>query len=278
MRLALDLGGTNIRIARVEGGKCLDKLSVPCPAKEEASVVLRRLSQLIADMMTPEVEGIGIGVPSIVDAERGIVYDVANISSWKEVHLKDTLEAEFHVRVAVNNDSNCFALGESLHGEGRTYADMVGVTVGTGIGAGIIIGRRLYGGRHTGAGEIGFLPYRDSDFEHYCSTPFFLCHDTTGAEAAYRALRGDESALRLWKEFGTHFGCLMKAVLYAYAPQAVVLGGGIAASFPLFREAMEEEMRDYPYKAILEGVSVTASACKDSSLLGAAALLDTATT
>ncbi len=69
--------------------------------------------QLIRNMMNEQVDGIGIGVPSIVDPEKGIVYNVANISSWKEIHLKEILENEFKVAVAINNDSNCFTLGES---------------------------------------------------------------------------------------------------------------------------------------------------------------------
>ena len=87
--------------------------------------------------------------------------------------MKEVLEEEFKVAVAVNNDSNCFALGECLFGEGRSFSHMVGITIGTGIGAGVIVGRRLYCGQYVGAGEIGSLPYLDSDFEHYCSS-FFL--------------------------------------------------------------------------------------------------------
>ena len=144
MKLSIDLGGTNIRIAQVEDGKCLNKVSVACLAQQDASTVLSQLSRLIGEMMNETVDGIGIGVPSIVDSEKGIVYNVANISSWKEIHLKEVLENEFKVAVAINNDSNCFALGESLYGEGQPYANMVGVTIGTGIGAGVVIDHRLY--------------------------------------------------------------------------------------------------------------------------------------
>lgn len=158
MKLSIDLGGTNIRIAQVEKGNCLNKVSVPCLAQQDASTVLNQLSLLIRNMMNEQVDGIGIGVPSIVDPEKGIVYNVANISSWKEIHLKEILENEFKVAVAINNDSNCFTLGESLYGEGKSYTNMVGVTIGTGIGAGVVIGRRLYGGQYMGAGEIGSFP------------------------------------------------------------------------------------------------------------------------
>lgn len=274
MKLSIDLGGTNIRIAQVENGRCLKKVSVPCLAQQEAAVVLGQLVRLIRDMMTPQVDGIGIGVPSIVHPQKGIVYNVANIPSWTEVHLKEALEKEFGLPVAVNNDSNCFALGESRFGKGKPYADMVGVTIGTGIGAGVIVNHRLYGGQYMGAGEIGSFPYLDADFEHYCSSFFFKRHGTTSMEVAGKAQQGDAASLKLWHDFGLHLSHLMKVILYAYAPQAIVLGGGIASAFPLFEGAMREGMRDFPYKVISESVEIIPSQEEDASLLGASVLTD----
>ena len=274
MKLAIDLGGTNIRIAQVANGQCIKKCSVVCPALEDSATILNQLFALIQSMMNGQVSGIGIGVPSIVDPENGIVYNVANIPSWKEIHLKSILEHGFGVPVAISNDSNCFALGESLYGAGRHYANMVGVTLGTGVGAGVIINHRLYGGLYLGAGEIGSLPYKDSDFEHYCSSFLFKRYGTTGAVVAEKAQQGEQAALEIWKEFGRHLGNLIKAILFPYAPQAIVLGGGIVSAFPFFKNAMEQTMQSFPYKIISDNVSVVASHQKDSSLLGAAALLE----
>lgn len=272
MRVAVDLGGTNIRVARVDKGRCVEKKSVLCPAGEEASVIVDRLSGLIKELMNEEVTGIGIGVPSIVDAEKGIVYNAANIASWKEVHLKDMLEKEFQVPVAVENDCNCFALGECLYGAGQSCRNMVGVTLGTGIGAGIIIERRLYGGLYRGAGEVGSLPYLDSDYEHYCSSGFFKRLGSTGADFAQKALQGDEEASAVWAEFGKHIGRFMEVLLYTYAPDMIVLGGGISRAYPLFREAMEETMREFPYPMIVEKTNISIASLKDANLLGAASL------
>lgn len=145
MILSIDLGGTNVRIAQVENGRCLNKTSVACPAQQDASAIIGLLIQLIKDSMNEQVKGIGIGVPSIADPEKGIVYNVTNISSWKEIHLKEILTSEFALPVAINNDSNCFTLGVKNYGEGRAFANMVGMTIGTGIGAGVIINHHLYG-------------------------------------------------------------------------------------------------------------------------------------
>jgi len=274
MKLSIDLGGTNIRIAQVENGVCFNKLSVACPAQQDASAVLDELFLLIKSMMNRRVEGIGVGVPSIVDPVKGIVYDVANISSWKEIYLKDLLEKEFKVPVAINNDSNCFALGESRFGEGRSYDHMVGVTIGTGLGAGVIVNRDLYCGQYMGAGEIGSLPYLDSDYEHYCSSFFFKRYSTTGAILAQNASLGDPCSLKIWEEFGMHLGHLIKTILYTYAPQAIILGGGITSAFPFFQEAMTKAIQDYPYKIILNNVKVITSVQDDISLLGASELLN----
>ena len=151
---------------------------------------------------------------------------------------------------------------------------MVGVTIGTGIGAGVVIDRHLYGGQYMGAGEIGSFPYLDSDFEHYCSSFLFKRYGTTGAVVAEKAQQGEQTALEIWKEFGRHLGNLIKAILFAYAPQAIVLGGGIVSAFPFFKDAMEQTMQSFPYKIISDNVRVVASHQKDSSLLGAAALLE----
>lgn len=272
IKLAIDLGGTNIRIARVENGQCTDHQSVPCPANEEASVVVDRLSQLIEGLIDSRVKGIGIGVPSIVDAQAGIVYDVANIASWKEVPLKALLEEKFQVPVAVENDCNCFALGECMFGAGRDCSNMVGVTIGTGIGAGIIIGRKLYGGLYRGAGEIGTLPYLDADFEHYCSSFFFKQKGIDAAEYARKAQQGDREALNLWDEFGGHIGQLIKGIIFTYAPEIIVFGGGISSAFPLFKEGINKTLQNFPYKRILELTKITISTLKNANLLGASSL------
>ncbi len=275
IKLAIDLGGTNIRIGQVANGIILNKQSVSCPAQKDEAEVLAQLCLLIREMNSDAVTGIGIGVPSVVDSERGIVYNAANIASWKEVHLKDILQKEFRLPVAVNNDSNCFALGEHLFGEGTSYKDMVGITLGTGVGAGIVVDGKLYCGRNTGAGEVGSLPYLDADYEQYCSSGFFVKHHrTTAKEAAESARKGDARALAIWHDFGRHLGQLFKAVLFAYDPEAIVIGGGIAAAYPLCESAVREAMSDFPYPAMLQRLHIRTTRQADISLLGASALVD----
>ena len=273
MKIGIDLGGTNMRVGLTDGATLVNSVIEPCPAKETEEVVLNQLKRQIAQLMSSDVTGIGIGVPSVVDSVRGIVYNVANIPSWKEVHLKEQLEKEFGIPVAVNNDANCFALGVWKYGEGKGTRDMVGLTMGTGIGSGIIINGQLYNGVNTGAGEIGSLPYKDADYEFYCSSRFFShLHGDTGANFGKRAQAGDAEAIAVWNEFGQNVGELIKAVLFTYAPEAIIIGGGIASAFRLFEAPMRASLESFPYPANVAATRIMPSTLPNAAILGAGAL------
>ena len=273
MKIGIDLGGTNMRVGLTDGATLVNSVIEPCPAKETEEVVLNQLKRQIAQLMSADVTGIGIGVPSVVDSVKGVVYNVANIPSWKEVHLKEQLEKEFGIPVAVNNDANCFALGVWKYGEGKGTRDMVGLTMGTGIGSGIIINGQLYNGVNTGAGEIGSLPFKDADYEFYCSSRFFShLHGDTGANFGKRAQAGDAEAIAVWNEFGQNVGELIKAVLFTYAPEAIIIGGGIASAFRLFEAPMRASLESFPYPANVAATRIMPSTLPNAAILGAGAL------
>ena len=275
MKIGIDLGGTNMRVGLTDGATLVNSVIEPCPSKEAEEVVINQLKRQIAQLMSEEVTSIGVGVPSVVDCQQGIVYNVANIPSWKEVHLKEILEKEFNVPVAVNNDANCFALGVWKYGEGKGTKDMVGLTMGTGIGSGIIIDGKLYNGVNTGAGEIGSLPFKDADYEFYCSSRFFSdLHGDTGANFGKRAQAGDAEAVAVWKEFGQNVGELIKAVLFTYAPEAIIIGGGIASAFSLFEASMRASLESFPYPANVAATRIMPSTLPNAAILGAGALND----
>ena len=173
MNIAIDLGGTSVRVALVDGSKIVSLISEPCRADRPENEVLDHICSLIDRLFSTEVKAIGVGVPSVVDAEKGIVYDVVGIPSWKEVHLKEVLEEKYHVPAYINNDCNCFALGVSTYGEARGYSSAVCVTLGTGVGSSLVVNGSIYNGHNTGAGEIGCIQYLDKDYEYYCSSRFF---------------------------------------------------------------------------------------------------------
>jgi len=277
MTIGVDLGGTSIRCGLVDCDRVVTKLSEPCLSDRPENEVLDQLERLISKLINPQVKGIGIGVPSVVDMQKGIVYNVVNIPSWIEVHLKDIFEAKFNLPVFVNNDSNCFALGEHAGGMGKPFRNMLGVTLGTGVGAGVIVDNELYSGSNTGAGEIGCMPYLGHNYEYYCGSNFFTAfYGMTGKEAAQRAAAGDVQALKIWEEFGFHIGILIQTILYAYDPDAIVFGGSIANAYPFFSAKMKESMAaGFDYPETIKKIRILISNQEDISLLGAASLVKT---
>lgn len=273
MKIGIDLGGTNIRIALVDKGQIIKKVSQACKSQESEDVVVNQIKELIKEMLTPEVTGIGIGVPSVVDPAKGIVYNAANIPSWKEVHLKTILEKEFNIPVKLNNDCNCFVLGEHYFGEGKKFTDLVGITLGTGLGCGIVINKNLYNGSNTGAGEISELPYLEHTYEYYCSTPFFAeINKVSAKETAQKAATGDKEALHLWSEFGKHLAETIKLVVLTYDPPCIVLGGSIANAMLYFENAMREGLKNFAYPNSINRLVVYRSEVEDVAILGAAML------
>lgn len=274
-KIGVDLGGTNIRAGIIRDKSVVKINSTPLTGKDNFESTIQQLKTVIRSVFKEDVKGIGLGVPSIVDLEKGVVYDVVNIPSWKEVHLRDILETEFGVPVFINNDSNCFTLGEKYFGFGQQHKNFVGITLGTGIGSGIIINDQLYSGHNCGAGEIGYLPYLEHDFEYYCGANFFkTIHKTTGHEASLAAQKNDPKALAIWNEFGTHIGIALRSVVYAYDPEAIVLGGAISKSFNLFKDAMYKAMSNIHFPKSIERLKIYLSELEHIAMLGAAAQVD----
>jgi glucokinase len=275
MNIGIDLGGTKIQVGIEHEGKIIHKTKALLKEKNDLQSTLNQVKQFIKPLTAYEVEGIGIGVPSVVDVEKGIVYNVTNIPSWKKVALKDILEKEFKLPVFVNNDVNCFAIGEHKFGKGKDYSNMVGLSIGTGLGSGIIIKNKLYAGVNCGAGEIGLLPYLNHNIEYYASGNFFSAeYQTTALDAFTAAKNGEKEALEQWKAFGQHFGAAVQVVMYTYDPQAIVIGGSVANAYPYFEEAMRESFSDFIYPESFKKLKIHLTKNEDIALLGAAALVD----
>jgi len=174
--IGVDLGGTNVRAGRVENGTIVELKERTISALGMKREIIEEVSETIQAVLTPDAAGIGFGAPSVVDVAKGIVYSVINIPSWHEVPLKQILEDRFGLPVFVNNDANCFAMGELYYGSGRGYRHLVGLIVGTGLGAGIIVNGRLYSGANCGAGAA-WRPAGPGDLRHFRRTSGAHHHD-----------------------------------------------------------------------------------------------------
>jgi glucokinase len=275
MYIGVDLGGTNLRAGLIEKGVIISVEQALLTNKDSVQSTISQLVSIITPLVKHGVTGIGVGVPSVVDIENGIVFNVVNIPSWKRVELKKILETEFKLPVFINNDVNCFALGEYKYGQAKAFSSFVALALGTGLGAGIIINKELYCGNNCGAGEIGCLPYLDKNFEFYSSSAFFeSMFQTTAFEAHRDALQGDLNALKIWSEYGFHLGNVIKAVLYTYDPEAIVLGGSISKAFDFFVESVNHSISDFLYPETIKKLRIIRSQTENIALLGASALVN----
>ena len=272
MQIGVDLGGTNIRIGQVVNGVIVEKKSAKSMSEMNLDESIAYFMQQLHGLVSPHCCSIGIGVPSVVDVDRGVVYNVTNIPAWHEIELKRLVEERFGIPTFINNDANCFALGEGHYGEGKGMKSMIGLTLGTGVGAGIIINHQLYNGNNAGAGEVGDIPYLDGVYEEYCASGFFKRMGTTGRELCEQANRGDEEALKGWSEYGAHLGNLIKTILFAYDPDGIILGGGIANAYPFFIEAVRQSLKSFPYQKSVDNLIIKQTKNPDIAILGAASL------
>lgn len=271
--LGIDIGGTKINVGLVHNNAIKTESKIAVDRDAAAEVTIQNLKTLIRQHLTDKVTAIGIGVPAVVDPVKGIVYDVQNIPAWKEVPLKDILEKEFLLPVSINNDANCFALGEITYGDAKKHTNVIGLSLGTGIGMGIIIDKKLYNGVLCGAGEVGMLPYKDSIIEDYAGSFFFAKnYNSTAKNLALDAEKGDATALRAFNAYGIHLGEAIKCILYMLAPDAIILGGSISKAFPFFKDSMFESLSTFAYQKQIENLVIDVSVTKDSAILGAAAL------
>jgi glucokinase len=271
--IGIDLGGTNIRGGWVKGNHLSGILQQRIASHGSVEEVLHQLFTLTDALVTDSIKAIGIGVPGLVDAATGTVYDVVNIPSWKEVPLQKTMEDRYGLPVFINNDANCFALGEFYFGKGKDCHSMVGLTIGTGLGTGIIINQKLYAGSNCGAGEFGMIDYLDHCYEYYASGQFFQnIYGEDGETVFVRAAEGDTNALRMYEEMGTHLGNAIKTILFALDTELIVLGGSVRKAFPYFSKTMWESIQSFPFKRSVERLQINVSELENSGILGAAAL------
>ncbi|TDN38699.1 ROK family protein [Hymenobacter sp. UV11] len=273
--IGIDIGGTKTHVGLVQQGALIREAKFATAATAPQEQILAELVHHLEAFVGADVAGIGVGVPGLVDEANGIVHGVQNIPSWQEVHLQAHLASHFGKPVYLTNDANAFTVGEKMYGQGQPFANLVGLVLGTGVGAGLIINHTLYSGTLSSAGEFGGIPYLDKTIEDYCSGKFFA-QRTGRPGAAWHALaqQADAEALDVFAEFGRHLGNAIKTILYALSPEAIILGGSVSQCYEYFRGGLAESLREFPFKAVTERLVITPSALGNAAVLGAAALCE----
>ena len=273
-RIGIDIGATKTRIGVVDQSQVIKELVIPTSAEAPKEQIIREIIGGVEKLEERQFDGIGIGVPGLVDEEKGIIYDLWNIPSWKEVHLKNRLEGHFRKPVNITNDANTFVLGEKAFGKGQDFRNFVGITLGTGFGTGIIIDDKLYSGTLSSAGELADISYLDGSIEDYCSGKFFQnkC-GMPGNKVFELANQGDRRSMEYFSEYGRHLGNAINLIVKILSPQAIFIGGSVSKSFAFFKESLEEKTGTFPFKKVMDQLVIEPSEVENISILGAAALI-----
>lgn len=270
--VGVDIGGTSITAGYLVNKELINKSSVDTGVNHSVSEIISRLCKVIDKIYTKDVQAIGIGVPGYID-KSGEIKLINNIPILKGVNLIDEVNKIYNVPVFVNNDANCFALGCYYFNSDVIANDIVGITLGTGLGGGIVVNGKLHSGLFGGAGEFGCLPYLDATVEDYCGSKFFASkYQTTGKELFAKALNGDKDALVIFEEFGNHLGKLILNIMYILAPQKVIIGGSISKAYEFFSNGIEMVIGDFPVELLRKEFKVELANFQEPGIYGAAAL------
>ncbi|MBT1077135.1 ROK family protein [Geobacter grbiciae] len=306
--IGIDIGGTNLRLALIdERGAIIHKTKSRTDIHHGRSSFFSRLGKGIESLLLAardnniEPAGLGAGVPGLI-ANDGHVYVSVNLRPLDGVNLRDELQAMSGLPAVVANDVNAFAFGESVYGAGRDYRSFLMVTLGTGVGGGLILGGKVWTGIDGVAGEFGHMTVEAEGrpcpcgnrgcLEQYASASALvsaaremICQqkDVFGAQCdvaaistkilAAAALDGNQAALDLFADAGRYLGIAAASVANLLNLEAIILGGGVSSSFNLLCESMRREVlaRAFPIPG-KRLVIRQASLGDDGGILGSAAL------
>ncbi len=287
--LGVDVGGTKISAALVsESGELLsDVFRTATEAnrsrEEVESNLFRCLDEALknAALSQKDIAGIGLGLPGPLDAKKGILLDPNNLPTWHNYPVARRVAEQFGLPVKINNDANVFALGEAVFGSAKDLDVVVGLTLGTGFGCGIVLNKRIFEGATGTAGEIYLSPYNGTQFEEIISGRGLARiyekqsgKKIIGPEIESRARLGEEAALASWKEFGFHLGRIMAHMVNFLDPDAIVVGGSISHAFDLFEEEMRRQVFENINSRPRQHLKILHSRLgEEAAIFGAAALI-----
>ena len=256
--LGIDLGGTKIMSGLISArGELLGTpITVPTGGQDPAEVIINRIFNIIertlgdAQLKISNISGIGIGSTGPLDMKEGLVLECPFLPTLNNFPLRKTIYDKYHIPVLLDNDANCFALGECFFGAGRGHDVVLGYTLGTGIGCAVVIKNKIYAGATQHAGEIWTSPFKDKTIEDFVSgRGISQMYRTISGEVksaleiAELAYGGDTFAKQTWDQFGEHLAYALSWGINTLDPDVVILGGSISNAMELFQPAMEGFLR-----------------------------------
>ena len=279
-KIGVDVGGTNVKVALVDkSGSIVYSDTVPTRAEMGYEYTISNIIKAIRDLMKESktskdmIEGIGFGFPGQIDCDNGIVRLAPNIPGWVNIPIADIVSKEFGIPVKVDNDVRCAALAELNYGAGKGAKNMICITVGTGIGSGLILNGKLVRGASNAAGELGHIKLQMENgpicgcgdtgcLEAFASGPAIVAlaeeYIKGGKSTKYRELanpeitpyivaeaakQGDVVAKRIFEIVGRYIGIGLASVVNLLNPEKVVIGGGVADAGDLLFEPIKENLK-----------------------------------
>jgi glucokinase len=300
--IGVDLGGTNLRTALLSpDGDILEKHKEPTHASDGWKKVVSRLIDNIngqresASKRGFTVAAVGVGVPGVIQSDRGIVVKSPNFPDWNNLPIKDTLEKALDLPVTIENDANAAALGEQWRGAGCGIRSMLLLTLGTGVGGGIILNDQIWQGADGMAGELGHMTivpdgrrcgcgntgclemyasargivqsYREQRAQ--TSSPF---NEITSEQVYEAARKGEADALAVMQGMGRMLGIGIADLINIFNPEMIVIGGGVKDAWPLFIDATRDEIRKRAFEVPAARTEIVSSQLgDDAGMVGAAA-------
>lgn len=253
--IGIDLGGSAIKLGRFDWkGNCLRSLTVTTPQPAVPEAVLAAMLAAI-DQLDPDHKSvaIGVGTPGPADATGRIARVAINLSGWTNIPLADWLEAKTGRPTILANDANCAGMGEYWLGAGRTFRDVIMLTLGTGVGGAVILNGELFVGRDGSAGELGLITLNpdgpecnsgnNGSLEQYTCIRAIRCR--TGLEPdelGAKARAGDLESIAFWQSYGRDLAAGLASLVYVLTPEAIIIGGGVSASADFFFPALQAEL------------------------------------
>ncbi|MCH8994315.1 MAG: ROK family protein [Chloroflexi bacterium] len=270
--LAVDLGGTRLRVAVFDGGGALQhKAVIPTPS-DTPEALAAAMKDALAQRGDLDVSGVVVGVPGVVSYAQGKPVRMPNLPAWERLLSAQSLAETVGLPVQLANDADLAALGEHRYGAGRGTLDMVYVTSSTGVGGGVIIGGRLLRGQHSLA-EVGHMVIERSTGgtveELGSGTALAQAAGVDGATVAARAEAGDERALAIFRDVADALATGVYNLVHCFSPERVVIGGGVARAGDLLLEPIRERLRRGRDLTATSPDVVLAQGGDDVGLLGA---------
>lgn len=292
--LGVDIGGTAVKLGivdetgtilhRAEESVSFDKYQTPI-----LTTVQRACQTFLADHKTISLAGIGVSATGQIDRIHGVVAGTCgNLPNWTGSQIRSVLHDSFSLPVTVANDANCMLLGEAWVGGARGYTDVIGITLGTGVGGGILTGGRLLSGVRGLGGEIGHFRLHATDgipctcgangcWESYASTTALVQHGKTqnntwcDGRAIFRAAQQHNAhALHLLNAWIDEIAQGLASLVHIFNPQLILVGGGVSAQQSLLIEPLAEKVKACVMPAFAQGLELRAATLQnDAGLVGA---------